>query len=206
MKPAVGTVLLNAKKQTVKILLSQLQTAQTTSLPLEWAQITSFLKPWPGPIALHLPRPVLSLPSVKSKLRREILLTITLTGLHYKKPRHHHKTRSSSTHQQKESSPLPCCLQVQTNPGILLVASFQRAHVILRQHRIRLATGQIWHSACPSVRPAASRPTASPRGRPLSERTWRAGGTLPGFPDKNHRKPDGPYSERQSKASRCLTA
>lgn len=201
MRPAVGTVLLNAKKQTVKILLSQLQTAQTTSLPLERAHITSFLKPRPGPTAPRLPRPVLSLPSVNSK----ILLTITLTGLQYKKPRHHHKTRSSSTHQQKESSPLLCCLQVQTNPGVLLVASFQRAHVILRQHHIRLATGQIWHSACLSVRPAASRPTASPRDRPLSERTWRAGGTLPGFPDKNRRKPDGPYSERQSLTlSHCI--
>lgn len=51
---------------------------------------------------------------------------------------------------------------------------------------LQLLLQLLWCSACPSVRPAASGPTASLRVKHSSERTLREDGTSPGSPHKDH--------------------
>ncbi len=213
----MGTVLPNGKKQTVILPCHNstahlLQVNTVTSLPLDSADRMTLLTLWSGATAhplsssprqkMHLTaryqreqRSAPSRPRVESKLWRRIKQNILLAGLHWGVAGLHHRTRSSSVHQKKSRSPTSCPQVLPwTSYGHLSPAGVQwfcQWDLSLQQRFRCRAAAQIWHSLCPSARPAASRHTASLKDKPSSERTLREGGALPGCPDKDHSSPVG---------------
>lgn len=153
-----------ARHRSPTVLPGQLMTVdhlQVMSLP----QRDFILTPPSGPSTNQLPS-CQTAPPVLSKLQ--------YTGLRYRTTRRPYRTTRS---------PLcPLLVLSQICHGRLSVVV---AKIILPCHK-HCATAQTWRSACPSTRPAPSRPTASLRDRPLSAGTQRAAGTLPGCPDRDH--------------------